>query len=148
MPILSSALPLSAPLALDEPTQREVTRLCARTALLLMQHGDEVFLAQRPPSGLWGGLYCFPQFEDEDLLREWLKQRGIAADNLTQLTAFRHTFSHFHLDIVPMWLPVSSFASCMDEGTALWYNLAQPPVVGLAAPVERLLQQLRADSLV
>jgi A/G-specific adenine glycosylase len=42
------------------------------------------------------------------LLREWLKQRGIAADNLTQLTAFRHTFSHFHLDIVPMWLTVSS----------------------------------------
>ena len=47
-----------------------------------------------------------------------------------------------------MWLTVSSFTSCMDEGSALWYNLAQPPVVGLAAPVERLLQQLRADSLV
>jgi adenine-specific DNA glycosylase len=30
-----------------------------------MQHGDEVFLAQRPPVGLWGGLFCFPQFEDE-----------------------------------------------------------------------------------
>ena len=116
--------------------------------MLLMQHGDGVFLAQRPPSGLWGGLYCFPQFEDEELLREWLKQRGIAADNLTQLTAFRHTFSHFHLDIVPMWLPVSSITACMDEGTALWYNLAQPPSVGLAAPVERLLQQLRAGAMV
>ncbi|MGQ7789629.1 hypothetical protein ACULNC_10335 [Shigella flexneri] len=23
-------------------------------------------LAQRPPSGLWGGLYCFPQFADEE----------------------------------------------------------------------------------
>ena len=57
-------------------------------------------------------------------------------------------FSHFHLDIVPMWLPVSSFASCMDEGTALRYNLAQPPSVGLAAPVERLLQQLRAGAMV
>jgi A/G-specific adenine glycosylase len=32
---------------------------------LLMQHGDEVFLAQRPPVGLWGGLFCFPQFADE-----------------------------------------------------------------------------------
>ena len=102
--------------------------------MLLMQHGDEVFLAQRPPSGLWGGLYCFPQFEDEASLRAWLEQRGIAAETLTQLNAFRHTFSHFHLDIVPMWLPVSSFTSCMDEGTALWYNLAQPPSVGLAAP--------------
>ncbi len=33
-----------------------------------------------------------------------------------------------------MWLPVSSLDACMDEGGALWYNLAQPPSVGLAAP--------------
>ena len=113
---------------------------------LLMQHGDEVFLCQRPPVGLWGGLFCFPQFEDEDALRQWLAQRQIKADNLTQLTAFRHTFSHFHLDIVPMWLTVHSSGACMDEGGALWYNLAQPPSVGLAAPVERLLQQLKAGA--
>lgn len=131
------------------PGKKPKQTLPERTGyMLLMQHGDDVFLAQRPPSGLWGGLYCFPQFEDEALLRGWLEQRGIAADTLTQLTAFRHTFSHFHLDIVPMWLPVSSFTSCMDEGTALWYNLAQPPSVGLAAPVERLLQQLRAGAMV
>lgn len=116
--------------------------------MLLMQHGDDVWLAQRPPSGLWGGLFCFPQFEKEEALRDWLNLRGINADTLTQLTAFRHTFSHFHLDIVPMWLPVSSFTSCMDEGSGLWYNLAQPPSVGLAAPVERLLQQLRTGATV
>ena len=114
---------------------------------LLMQHEGNVFLQQRPASGLWGGLYCFPQFETEVTLREWLGARQISANALIQLTAFRHTFSHFHLDIVPMWLNVSSFASCVDEGGALWYNLTQPPSVGLAAPVERLLQQLRADSL-
>lgn len=113
---------------------------------LLMQHGDEVFLSQRPPVGLWGGLFCFPQFADEAELREWLAQRQIKADNLTQLTAFRHTFSHFHTDIVPMWLTVHSSGACMDEGNALWYNLAQPPSVGLAAPVERLLQQLKAGA--
>lgn len=112
---------------------------------LMMQHGDEVFLAQRPPVGLWGGLYCFPQFETEAELRDWLARHGLADHGLTQLTAFRHTFSHFHLDIVPMWLSVSSTTACMDEGTALWYNLAQPPGVGLAAPVERLLQQLHRD---
>ncbi|WP_420270156.1 A/G-specific adenine glycosylase [Citrobacter portucalensis] len=129
------------------PGKKPKQTLPERTGyFLLMQHDDEVLLAQRPPSGLWGGLYCFPQFDDEDGLRNWLAQRQINADNLTQLNAFRHTFSHFHLDIVPMWLPVSSLTSCMDEGNALWYNLAQPPSVGLAAPVERLLQQLRAGT--
>ncbi|BDH44619.1 A/G-specific adenine glycosylase [Salmonella enterica subsp. enterica serovar Choleraesuis] len=112
---------------------------------LIMQHGQQVYLQQRPPVGLWGGLYCFKQFDNEKELLSWLAQRQISADNLTQLTAFRHTFSHFHLDIVPMWLPVSSSGACMDEGTGLWYNLDQPPTVGLAAPVERLLQQLHRE---
>lgn len=98
------------------PGKKPKQTLPERTGyFLLLQHEDEVLLAQRPPSGLWGGLYCFPQFADEESLRQWLAQRQIAADNLTQLTAFRHTFSHFHLDIVPMWLPVSSFTGCMDE---------------------------------
>ena len=131
------------------PGKKPKQTLPERTGyFLLMQHEETVYLAQRPPSGLWGGLFCFPQFENEESLRDWLAQRGIPADTLQQLTAFRHTFSHFHLDIVPMWLPVSSFTSCMDEGTALWYNLAQPPSVGLAAPVERLLQQLRVGATV
>jgi A/G-specific adenine glycosylase len=115
---------------------------------LIMQHEDEVLLLQRPPSGLWGGLFCFPQFTSEEELREWLAERQIKTASLAQQTAFRHTFSHFHLDIVPMWLSVQSMDACMDEGGALWYNLAQPPSVGLAAPVERLLQQLRAGALV
>jgi len=131
------------------PGKKPKVTLPERTGyMLMMQQADEVFLAQRPAVGLWGGLYCFPQFTSEAELREWLAQRHIRADNLTQLTAFRHTFSHFHLDIVPMWLPVHSFTGCMDEGTALWYNLAQPPSVGLAAPVERLLQQLHAEPIV
>lgn len=115
---------------------------------LIMQHQDGIFLTQRPAIGLWGGLYCFPQFTTESELHDWLAQRQIPTDNLTQLNAFRHTFSHFHLDIVPIWLHISSFSGCMDEEAGLWYNLAQPPFVGLAAPVERLLQQLHAEPVV
>ncbi len=104
----------------EYPGKKPKQTLPERTGyFLLMQHGDEVFLSQRPPVGLWGGLFCFPQFADEAELREWLAQRQIKADNLTQLTAFRHTFSHFHLDIVPMWLTVHSSGACMDEGNAL-----------------------------
>lgn len=129
------------------PGKKPKQTLPERTGyLLLMQHQQGVYLEQRPPSGLWGGLYCFPQFTDEAALRAWLQSRHIDASGLTQLTAFRHTFSHFHLDIVPLWLPVTAISGCMDEGHSLWYNLAQPPSVGLAAPVERLLQQLRTGT--
>ncbi|MBC8947708.1 A/G-specific adenine glycosylase [Xenorhabdus sp. TS4] len=109
---------------------------------LLMQHGDMVWLEQRPLSGIWGGLFAFPQFTDQISLEQWLKNSGISHSKLEQLTAFRHTFSHFHLDIVPIKIDILAFDSCMDESKGLWYNLRQPATIGLAAPIEYLLQQL------
>lgn len=125
------------------PGKKPKQTLPEKTAyFLLLQHGDRVWLEQRPAVGLWGGLFCFPQFSARVDLELWLQQRGLKGKRLEQLTAFRHTFSHFHLDIVPMWLSLDAAGSGMDEGAGLWYNLAQPPSVGLAAPVDRLLQQL------
>ncbi|MGM3161452.1 A/G-specific adenine glycosylase [Dickeya undicola] len=127
----------------EYPGKKPKQTLPEKTAwFLLLQNAQTVWLEQRPAVGLWGGLYCFPQFASADDLTQWLDQRGIQRRALRQGIAFRHTFSHFHLDIVPMWLSLSDQSSCMDEGTGLWYNLAQPPSVGLAAPVERLLRQL------
>lgn len=100
----------------------------------------QVWLEQRPPSGLWGGLFCFPQFSTCDEAQQWLAQRGLRVQR--QLGAFRHTFSHFHLDIIPLLVFADQTQVCMDAGPGLWYKLAQPQTVGLAAPVERLLRQL------
>jgi len=131
------------------PGKKPKQTLPEKTAyMLLLQRDQHVWLQQRPPVGLWGGLYCFPQFSTQAEMELWLQQQGLNAHSVQQLTAFRHTFSHFHLDIVPMLLEFSNPTQCMDEGAALWYNLAQPPSVGLAAPVERLLQQLAKDAVV
>lgn len=108
---------------------------------LLLQNGNKVWLEQQPMVGLWGGLFCFPQFSDLQALALWLSQRGLLSSQCEQMMMFRHTFSHFHLDIIPMWLNTNT-KSC-DDGNGLWYNLAQPSAVGLAAPVMRLLMQLR-----
>lgn len=126
------------------PGKKPKQTLPVRTGwLLMMQRENHVWLEQRPPVGLWGGLFCFPQFATQPELEQWLNDKRLDAGALQQGIAFRHTFSHFHLDIVPMWLPLLSAGAAMDEGAGLWYNLAQPQSVGLAAPVERLLQQLR-----
>ncbi|CND06684.1 adenine DNA glycosylase [Yersinia pseudotuberculosis] len=130
------------------PGKKPKQTLPEKTAwFLLMQNGSQVWLEQRPPVGLWGGLFCFPQFAEQEELTHWLQKQGIPTSETQQLTAFRHTFSHFHLDIVPIWLNTASARGCMDDDAGLWYNLAQPPSVGLAAPVERLLHQLLKDPL-
>lgn len=126
------------------PGKKPKQQIPVRNAwFLLLKNNDKVWLEQRPDAGLWGGLYCFPQFSDIESMELWLEARGMSARNLEQQIAFRHTFSHFHLDIVPMLLDPLPATSCMDEGPGLWYNLSQPQSVGLATPVERLLHQLK-----
>ena len=125
------------------PGKKPKKTLPVKTAwFLLVRQGDNVLLQQRPPVGIWGGLYCFPQFDSEQAMFSWLSEQNIGGTPLP-MTAFRHTFSHFHLEIVPWLLTSPEFGALMDESGSLWYNLAQAPAVGLAAPVERLLHELK-----
>ncbi|WP_431225056.1 NUDIX domain-containing protein [Serratia sp. L9] len=94
------------------------------------------------PASVYGGIILFPSVQHPDRSGALVAATRPERQPPEQLTAFRHTFSHFHLDIVPMWLNIDKAGCAMDEGAGLWYNLTQPPSVGLAAPVERLLQQL------
>ena len=58
----------------------------------------------------------------------------------------RHTFSHFHLEIQPIHITARmSDRAIMEGGTRVWYNSAHPDARGLAAPVKRLLDELRAQ---
>jgi A/G-specific adenine glycosylase len=114
-----------------------------RTCMLMIVHGDEVLLEQRPPSGLWGGLWSLPEVDDEDAAVDWCARvLGEAPTRIEALSAFRHTFSHFHLDITPMRVTVNNPArGVMEGGRYLWYNGARHSL-GLAAPVQRLIEQL------
>ncbi|HYQ90701.1 MAG TPA: NUDIX domain-containing protein, partial [Candidatus Competibacteraceae bacterium] len=58
----------------------------------------------------------------------------------------RHSFSHFHLDITPVWIQVNNPNSVIMEAERfVWYNIRQPEKRGLAAPVQRLLNLLVTD---
>lgn len=125
------------------PGKKPKKQIPEKTAwFLLLQQDDKIWLEQRPTAGIWGGLFCFPQFADETELSEWLERRGIKGKP-EQQTAFRHTFSHFHLDIVPVLVNVERLNCAMDEGVGIWYALRRPQTIGLAAPVEKLLHQLK-----
>ncbi|WP_428637455.1 NUDIX domain-containing protein, partial [Shewanella sp.] len=59
------------------------------------------------------------------------------------LNSFRHTFSHYHLDITPKLVQLKQQPNLIMEGSkGVWYNLTQPEQVGLAAPVKQLIEAL------
>lgn len=114
------------------------------TWLLLQTHEDNVLLEKRPPTGIWGGLYCFPEFESLDQLKTHTSLQGITAKNVEPWQSFRHTFTHYHLDITPVKVESKKQSDQIMAGNQqVWYNLRQPPAIGLAAPVQRLTNLLR-----
>ncbi len=114
----------------------------------MLNHDNAVWLEQRPQSGIWGGLYSFPQSEIANI-QTTMDQSAIGDSTITSqktLIAFSHTFSHYHLDITPILLQLSRKPDIVMEGSrGLWYNLSQPDEICLAAPVKQLLHSKPFD---
>ena len=105
-----------------------------------------VMMLKRPPVGIWGGLWCFPQFDSEADANEWFNNyAGEDLSKATRMPIFSHTFSHFKLHIHPLKItlkhPINM--SVMENHETLWYNITTEFDGGLAAPVTTLLNTLR-----
>ena len=112
--------------------------------LMVINPRGDVLLEKRPSEGLWGGLWTFPEVDvDADPKLAARQRLQVAASTPEPWEAFRHTFSHYHLDIVPVVLRLKRSPSrVMDSQQLIWYNLADRPELGLATPVKKLLNQL------
>jgi A/G-specific adenine glycosylase len=122
--------------------RKRAARKTKTAVMLVARRASEVLLVQRPSSGIWGGLWCLPEFDHLDAAA------AFAANTLTSATLaqaplpdIEHSFTHFDLVITPV------VASCLGEtrvreGNTLWYDLARPARVGLPAPIKTLLGTL------
>lgn len=113
--------------------------------LLLRNPAGDVLLQQRPPVGLWGGLWGFPEQETAGGTVAWRRAstyRGLTVVSAEAWPVLRHTFSHFHLDIQPVLLSVKGRVQRAGLPPMQWVAPGEPPAIGLAAPTVRLLAQL------
>jgi A/G-specific adenine glycosylase len=116
--------------------------------LMLVNPEQEVFLEKRAATGIWGGLWSFPEFADREALQSWCDQSHIqSASKAVIWPVVRHSFSHFHLDITPCCIKLQNpVASVMEDGHGVWYNALNSGALGLAAPVQRLLTRLQKSN--
>ena len=106
----------------------------------------EVLMYKRPPSGIWGGLWSFYEVENEKEINQCAKQNGLTVSKTTTLEPFRHTFSHFHLDITPIMVEIEDTGIIInDNESQLWYHLANGANVGLAASTKTMLTLLNEE---
>jgi A/G-specific adenine glycosylase len=129
------------------PASRPRPALPARRVFMLILRNvmDEIYLERRPPTGIWGGLRSLPEFTTEDDLRAWCAQRLIDLSRLERLPQRRHSFSHYHLDFVPVMIRIGRIVPVIAEnGGQGWFRPAEAS--GLPAPIQRLLSEIESAS--
>ena len=122
---------------------RRIRRSARHNAMLWLAQGSRCWLVQRPPRGVWAGLWTLPLFEDLPAVRAlsagW-PGRG------RMLEPFAHALTHFDWHLEP-WrhdLPARLGArqrAVVESGlpAGRWVDREQALSMGLPAPVRKLL---------
>jgi A/G-specific adenine glycosylase len=130
------------------PGRKPATTIPVRRRLWLVLRNTrgEVLLERRPPSGIWGGLWCFPECspaEDESAASAAvcaaLDCRVLAVH---RGPAGRHVFTHFKLDYQVLEIAVAASDAVADRAARRWVDPAVPGTLGLPTPVRDLLSAL------
>jgi A/G-specific adenine glycosylase len=135
--------------------------------LLIENPRGEWLLQRRPGEGLWGGLWGFPEDNMIDAdgthadqsnvdetnadettrnkfgsVLEQLNLNNIRIEDQETLAEFRHTFTHFHLDITPVLVKLAEMPTLIGEQATRWYSPISTDEIGLTGPVTKLLKEL------
>jgi A/G-specific adenine glycosylase len=125
------------------PAPRPSKALPERSAaFLLLLHRNDILLERRPARGIWGGMWCPPQFDSTEVAMAWCAQHGLGATRDAQevQAPFTHTFTHFKLHITPVRLRLRRLPRGDWQAGAVWLDRTAALQGAVPAPVRRMLQ--------
>ena len=144
-PIAEACLAREQGLVDQLPSPKPRKELPVKRLYFVLAQDDErrLLLEKRPPAGIWGGLWSLPEFEEIEQFHDWAAMRDMQLTGIKPLPSQRHTFSHYHLDYIPLQTCVHNPNNCvMEAGTLVWYNISEIHSLGLPAPIKRLITLL------
>lgn len=117
-------------------------KLEKKTWFIIIKYKNEFWIEKNTEKNIWKNLFCFPRFDTEMQVINWLKKNKI---NLYQenkaIKNFYHQFSHFTLNIVPILIKLPFYKKfCNIKKIGIWYNPKKPHKIGIPKPVEKILK--------
>ena len=85
-----------------------------------------ILIEQRKSKGVWQGLWGALQRETKTGPNEVLSKIGISPQKILSIEfgdKFRHTFSHYHLDIEPVFISVKHELDEFKSASLIWTSL-------------------------
>jgi len=130
------------------PTPRPPQAIPEKQAVfLLLMQGRDILLEKRPSHGIWGGLWCPPQFDDEVSAYDWFVRNGMSASGGQKLEMFTHTFTHFKLHITPLRIALAGKPLLKAGAETVWLDVEEALGAAIPTPVRAMLERLTENSL-
>tara|TARA_R110002167_G_scaffold50547_3_gene147060 strand:+ start:51772 stop:52770 length:999 start_codon:yes stop_codon:yes gene_type:complete len=166
-PIKTSCLAFASSEQADFPQKKPKKKIPEKNTIMVIPRittatSDKVLMEKRPPVGIWGGLWCFHEVSEKSEIADLLPSLGLKIiakqGSQQELTPFRHTFSHFHLDISPIIIDCVQIEigsrsyfnnqeinnqEISEPRKQKWYDLNSEASVGLAASTKKLIGLLQ-----
>lgn len=118
------------------------------TTMLILRRGDEILLEKRPSTGIWGGLWSFPEVENgQDVQITALNKFGIVTEIDIVLPNLTHTFTHFKLHIRPQILQVIKPNLQVNQATNIWISIEDAIGAAIPTPIRKILLTLQKAQL-
>jgi A/G-specific adenine glycosylase len=127
---------------LPAPRTKKAIPVKQATWVVLLKSG-EVLLERRPGSGLWGGLWTFPETGEKDLAAHCRRALGCEVASIRKLEPLEHGFSHFRLRIRPVLCEVGRILPRAEAPGRLWIDIAEAAQAAVPTPVRKLLLRLQ-----
>ncbi len=132
------------------PVSKPATKVSQRKLywLALLDEQSRILLQKRPPTGIWGGLWCLPEANSlEDLALEC----GLDLSVAQSMPTLQHRLSHIAMSIYPVVLSntkgkrvISGHDQQIRESTeAKWFGLEPGDLPGVPKPLADLIKQIR-----
>lgn len=110
--------------------------------LLMLIQDNQILLEKRPPAGIWGGLWCSPQFDDEVSALAWCTRNNIPVDRKMMLPEFSHSFTHFRLTIAPLRIDLRRKPQTAMETHMAWVDVDNAQRIAIPTPLRGLLKAI------
>ena len=106
------------------------------TYMLIPLKQEKILLEKRPQNGIWGGLWSLPE-------TQIIPPNVRGSTSYIKLNTFRHSFTHYHLDITPIVMKIPTekinFSIRKDNRWFMLNNIQ----VGVPKPVQKIIDIIK-----
>jgi A/G-specific adenine glycosylase len=107
------------------------------------KESPQIYLEKRPPTGIWGSLWCLPMIDMDDCPTTYVSEHyHLHTKRIKEFMTIKHSFTHFHLHMTVVSMHTERPAHSQSPGH--WFLVGEAVSLGLAKPIRTIIASIQS----